>query len=69
MLGRLPLEDFTLVEPESDLLLGILDAVGAMADVAADIDGIFTPDRAWCRYQWVGGTEESYTLSISLFTR
>jgi hypothetical protein len=42
VLNRLPLKDFTLLEPESDLLLGILDAVGAVADIAADVDGVIT---------------------------
>jgi hypothetical protein len=42
VLNGLPFNDFTLVEPESDLLLGILDAVGAVAYVATDIDGVIT---------------------------
>jgi hypothetical protein len=42
VLSRLPLKDFTLLEPESNFFLGILDAIGAVADVAADIDGIVT---------------------------
>lgn len=29
--------DLALLEPQSDLLLGVLDAVGAVADVAADV--------------------------------
>jgi hypothetical protein len=31
------LDDLSLGEPQGNLLLGILDAVGAMANVAADI--------------------------------
>jgi hypothetical protein len=42
VLSRLPLKDFTLLEPESNFFLGILDAVGAVADIAADIDGVVT---------------------------
>ena len=34
-----PALDLLLLEPEGDLLLGGLDAVGAVADVAADILG------------------------------
>lgn len=44
MLSGLPGLDLTLLEPESNLLLGVLDAVGAVADVAADIDGEVTTD-------------------------
>lgn len=36
-LGGLPALDLLLLEPEVDLLLGVLDAVGAVADVAADV--------------------------------
>jgi hypothetical protein len=53
--------DLTLLEPESDLLLGILDAVGAVADIAADVDGVVTADGAWGRGKRVGGTEEDYS--------
>ena len=30
-------DDLTLLEPESNLLLGVLDAVRTVADVAADV--------------------------------
>ena len=33
----LPRDDLVLLEPEVNLLLGVLDRVGAVADVAADI--------------------------------
>lgn len=36
-LGGLPLEDLGGGEPEGNLLLGVLDGVGTVADVAADI--------------------------------
>jgi hypothetical protein len=42
-LGLGPLEDLGGSEPEGDLLLGVLDGVGTVADVAADI-------LAWCEY-------------------
>lgn len=35
----LPGDNLLSLEPQVDLLLGVLDAVGAVADVAADIDG------------------------------
>lgn len=36
-LAVLPLEELAGGEPEANLLLGALDAVGAVADVAADV--------------------------------
>jgi hypothetical protein len=58
-LGALPADNLTLLEPESDLLLGVLNAVGAVADVAADIDGEVTTDGARGGSKGVGSTEES----------
>ncbi len=58
VLSTLPALDLAVFEPESDLLLGVLDAVGAVADVAADIDGIVTTDGTWLGGERVGGTEE-----------
>jgi hypothetical protein len=37
VLGRLPGLDLLVLEPEGDFLLGVLDAVAAVADVAADV--------------------------------
>jgi hypothetical protein len=37
VLSRLPALDLLLVEPESDLFLGRLNTVRAVADVAADV--------------------------------
>jgi hypothetical protein len=52
-------------EPEGNLLLGVLDAVGAVADVAADIDGEVTTDGAGGGGKGVGGTEDGcYMLVI-----
>lgn len=36
--GGLPGDDLLWLEPESDLLLGVLDGVGTVADVASNID-------------------------------
>jgi hypothetical protein len=60
VLGRLPAEDLTLLEPESNLLLGVLDGVGTVADVAADIDGVVTTDGARGGGKGVGGTEDGW---------
>ena len=57
-LGRGPLEDLLRLEPERDLLLGVLDAVGAVADVAADVDGEVAADGAGGGGEGVGGAEE-----------
>ena len=57
-LGRLPLDQLAGREPEGDLLLGVLDAVGAMADIAADIDSVVTTDGAGSRGQGVGSTQD-----------
>lgn len=37
MLAELPRLDLAVLEPEGDFLLGVLDGVGAVADVAADV--------------------------------
>lgn len=57
-LGRLPADELTLLEPEGNLLLGVLDAVGAVADVAADVDGEVATDGAGGGGEGVGGTED-----------
>ena len=50
--------DLLRLEPESDLLLGVLDRVGAVADVAADVNGEVATDGAGSGGEGVGGTEE-----------
>lgn len=59
-LSRLVALDLTLLEPESNLLLGVLDAVGTVADVAANVNGEVTTDGTGGGSQGVGGTEEDY---------
>jgi len=61
VLSRLPLNDFTIIEPESYLLLGVLNAVGTVANVTPDVDSIVTTDGTWWGCERVGGTEESTT--------
>lgn len=56
--------DLTLLEPESDFLLGVLDAVGTVADVASDINGEVTTDGTWGGCERVGGAEENLGVSI-----
>ena len=50
--------DLTLLKPERDFLLGVLDAVGAVADVTSNIDSIVATDGTRGRCERVGGTEE-----------
>lgn len=56
-----PPGDGAVGEPVGNLLLGVLDGVGAVADVAADIQGEVATDGAGGRGQGVGGTEESWS--------
>lgn len=57
-LGGGPLLELGGTEPESNLLLGVLDGVGTVADVAADIDGVVTTDGTGGGGQGVGGTQD-----------
>lgn len=52
--------NLALLEPESNFLLGVLNAIGAVADVAADVDGKVAADGAWLGGKRVGGTEKSW---------
>lgn len=63
----LVLLDLALLEPQSNLLLGVLDAVGAVADVAADVDGEVATDGAGGRGEGVGGAEEDCWRQKSAF--
>lgn len=58
VLGGLPGVELVLLEPESDLLLGVLDGVGTVADVTADVNGEVTTNGARGGGGGVGGTEE-----------
>jgi hypothetical protein len=58
VLGRLPGLNLTLLEPQSNLLLAVLDAVGAVAHVAANIESEVAADGARGRGKGVGGTED-----------
>lgn len=57
-LGGLVADNLTLLEPQGNLLLGVLDGVGAVADVAADVDGEVTTDGTGGGSQGVGGAEK-----------
>lgn len=55
LVGLLPAVDLLLLEPEVDLLLGRVDTVGAVADVAADILGDTVSMRSWVLLASVDG--------------
>lgn len=57
-LSLLPGVELLRLEPKGDLLLGGVDGVRAVADVAADIDGKITTDGARGGGERVGSTEE-----------
>jgi len=56
-LCRLPAHKLLRLEPKGNLLLRALDGIGAVADVAADVDGVVAADCAWGGGERVGGTE------------
>jgi hypothetical protein len=58
VLSGLPALHLTVLEPQGNLLLSVLDAVGAVAHVAADIESEVATDSAGGRGEGVGGTED-----------
>lgn len=61
-LGSLVAVDLVRLEPQSDLLLGVLDAVRTVANIATNIDGIVTSDGTGSGGKRVGGTKDGYSL-------
>ena len=53
----LPVKDLALLEPKRDLLLGILNRVRSVTDVATDLNAEITADGAGGRLKGVGSTE------------
>jgi len=68
VLSTLPALDFTLLEPESNFLLGVLNGVGTVANVTSDIDGEISTDGTRLRGKRVGGTEEGTSSLDSITT-
>lgn len=60
-LSRLPALNLLRLEPQSNLLLRALYTVGAVADIATDVDGIITSDGPRSRGKGVGGTEDGWS--------
>ena len=58
MLSGLPALDLLFAEPQSNLLLGTLNTIGSVADIATNIDGVITSDGTWSGGKRVGGTED-----------
>ena len=63
---RLPVEDLSLLEPERNLLLGILNRVRSVANVAADLKAEISADSSGGRFQGVGSTEHLPSSGNSL---
>jgi hypothetical protein len=59
VLGRSPLQNLAFLEPEGNLLLGILNTVRAMTNIPAHINTVVATDGTWLGGKRVGGTEES----------
>ena len=57
-LSALVLVDLLRLEPQGNLLLRTLDSIGAVADVAADVDGVVTTDGTWGGSEGVGGSQD-----------
>jgi hypothetical protein len=51
-------DDLIFPEPQSDLLLGTLDTIRAVADVASNINGIVTTNGAGVRGERVGSSKD-----------
>ncbi len=67
VLGGLPGDNLTLLEPESDLLLGVLNAVGTVAHIPTHIKGEVATDCAWEGGKWVGSTEDSWDTLAEVY--
>ncbi len=64
VLGRLPADQLLRLEPESNLLLGVLDAVGSVAHIPAGLQGVVATNSARSRGKRVGGTEDGWRETI-----
>lgn len=60
LLGGLPGDELLRLKPEGNLLLGALDAVRAVADVAANRQAVVATDGAGGRGEGVGSTEDGW---------
>jgi len=60
--GQTPIDDLLSLEPERNLLLCSLHAVGPVADVTAHIDGIVPADGARLRIERVSLSEHAAAL-------
>ncbi|KAH3664594.1 hypothetical protein OGATHE_003409 [Ogataea polymorpha] len=60
--GWLVVNKLLLLEPQIDLLLGVLNRVGTVDDVSAHVQSKITSDGTWSRLQWVSGTQQGSTL-------
>lgn len=69
MLSRLPRDELLLLKPQSNLLLGVLDAVGAVAYIAANGQGIVAANGARSGSQRVGGAKDGWIVVMLAWWR
>lgn len=55
--ARSPVEEFLILEPDTDLGLGTLLGVRAVDDVSSDVDGEVSSDCTRGGVEWLGGSE------------
>ena len=63
-----PSDELSLGEPEGDLLVSCLDGIGAVDDVATDVDAEVAADGARLRVEGLGGAEHLAAGGDSLVT-
>ncbi len=68
MESRGVLDELLLLEPKSNLLLGRLNRVRAVGNVATNVNGVVTTDGTGGRLEGVGGTKNGTTLLDNILT-
>ena len=63
-----PGDEFLILEPESNFLVGGFDSIGTVDNVSSDIDAEVTTDSAWLRVKWFSGTEHLTSGENSVVT-
>ncbi|EEQ37008.1 conserved hypothetical protein [Clavispora lusitaniae ATCC 42720] len=64
----LVLNQFLLLEPQTDFLVGGFNRVRTVGNISAHVNSKVTSDGTWGRLQWVGSTQNSSTLLDNVLT-